>query len=45
MAGKRWYCVRIGPFDTRDQAVAYQKLVPDRPGIQSRVIPFEPKAT
>ena len=45
MAGKRWYCVRIGPFDTREEALAYQKLVPDKPGIQSRVIPFEPKPT
>jgi len=45
MSGKYWYCVRIGPFDTRAEALAYQKLVRDRPGIQTRVIPFEPRAT
>lgn len=42
MSGSYWHCVRIGPFDTREEAVAYKALVPDVPGSQSTVIPFPP---
>ncbi len=42
MSGSYWHCVRIGPFDTREEAVAYKALVPDIPGSQSTVIPFPP---
>lgn len=42
MSGSHWHCVRIGPFDTREEAVAYKALVPDVPGSQSTVIPFPP---
>jgi cell division septation protein DedD len=42
MAGQRWYCVRIGPFDTREEALEYQALVKDIPGGKSEVIPFPP---
>jgi len=42
MSGSHWYCVRIGPFDTREEAVAYKALVPNIPGSQSTVIPFPP---
>ena len=42
MSGSYWHCVRIGPFDTREEAVAYKTLVPDVPGSQSTVIPFPP---
>lgn len=41
MAGKYWHCVRIGPFDTREEALAYQKLMPEKAGIEARVIPFD----
>ena len=41
MAGRYWHCVRIGPFDTREEALSYQKLVANKPGMESRVIPFE----
>lgn len=43
MAGKRWYCVRIGPFDTHEEAEGYKALVDDAPGTKSRVIPFRPE--
>jgi len=42
MSGSYWHCVRIGPFDTREEALAYKALVPDVPGSQSTVIPFPP---
>lgn len=42
MSGSYWHCVRIGPFDTREEAVAYKALVADVPGSQSTVIPFPP---
>lgn len=42
MGGKQWYCVRIGPFDTRGEAVGYKKLVDDVAGTESTVIPFAP---
>lgn len=42
MSGSYWHCVRIGPFDTREEALAYKTLVPDVPGSQSTVIPFPP---
>ena len=42
MSGSYWHCVRVGPFDTREEAVAYKALVPDVPGSQSTVIPFPP---
>lgn len=42
MAGQRWFCVRIGPFDTREEALEYQPLVKDIPGGKSEVIPFPP---
>lgn len=40
MSGTYWYCVRIGPFDTREEAAAYKALVADIPGSESTVIPF-----
>ena len=42
MSGKYWHCVRIGPFDTREEALGYKRLVRDIPGSQSTVIPFGP---
>ncbi len=42
MGSQRWYCVRIGPFDTREEAIGYQALVTDAPGAKSEVIPFPP---
>ena len=42
MAGQAWYCVRIGPFETREEALGYQQLVRDIPGGKSEVIPFPP---
>lgn len=42
MAGQRWHCVRVGPFDTYEEAAGYQKLLPEIPGSESRVIPFRP---
>lgn len=42
MSGTYWFCVRIGPFDTRDEATAYKALVADIPGSESTVIPFAP---
>jgi cell division septation protein DedD len=42
MSGSYWHCVRIGPFDNREEATAYKVLVPDIPGTQSTVIPFGP---
>lgn len=42
MGDKRWYCVRIGPFDTAEEATGYQELVKDVPGTQPTVIPFGP---
>ena len=42
MSGAYWHCVRIGPFDTREEALGYKRLVRDIPGSQSTVIPFGP---
>jgi cell division protein FtsN len=42
MGSKRWHCVRIGPFDTYDEAKGYLGLV-DVPGSKARVIPFAPE--
>jgi cell division protein FtsN len=42
MNGKHWYCVRIGPFDSEEEAKGYQKLVDNVPGTKSTVIPFGP---
>ncbi len=42
MSGSAWYCVRIGPFDTREEAENYKALVQDVPGSESTVIPFGP---
>jgi cell division protein FtsN len=42
MSGSYWHCVRIGPFDTREEAQEYRKLVKDVPGSESTVIPFGP---
>jgi cell division protein FtsN len=42
MSGDYWHCVRIGPFDTREEAHGYKQLVRDIPGSQTTVIPFGP---
>jgi cell division protein FtsN len=42
MGDRRWHCVRVGPFDTYEEASGYQKLVGEAPGSKSRVIPFAP---
>jgi cell division septation protein DedD len=43
--GKRWHSVRIGPFDTRDEASSYRDLLsePERDG--TVVIPYEPRTS
>ncbi len=40
-----WHCVRVGPFDSRDEAEGYQTLFAAREGIESRVIPFVPRGS
>lgn len=42
MGDKRWHCVRIGPFDSAEEAEGYRKLVENVPGTESTVIPFGP---
>jgi len=38
-----WHCVRVGPFDSRDEAEGYRILFEAREGIGGRVIPFAPE--
>ncbi len=38
--GERWHCVRIGPFDSRDEADEYRALLEAREGTQSEIVPF-----
>jgi cell division septation protein DedD len=38
--GERWHCVRIGPFDSRDEAAEYRALLEAREGTQSEIVPF-----
>jgi cell division protein FtsN len=40
MGDQRWHCVRIGPFDTAEEATAYQALV--KTDAESVVIPYGP---
>jgi cell division septation protein DedD len=37
-----WYCVRVGPFDDREEAEQYRALLEGREGMSGRVIPFAP---
>jgi cell division septation protein DedD len=37
-----WYCVRVGPFDDREEAEKYRGLLEARQGMSGRVIPFAP---
>jgi cell division protein FtsN len=41
MGAQRWHCVRIGPFDTEQEATDYLGLV-DLPGSKPVVIPYGP---
>jgi cell division protein FtsN len=41
MGAERWHCVRIGPFDTSEEASDYLALV-DLPGSSPVVIPYGP---
>ena len=43
--GKHWHGVRVGPFDTRDEASSYRDLLsePERDG--TVVIPYEPRSS
>jgi cell division septation protein DedD len=38
--GERWHCVRVGPFDSRDEAAEYRALLEAREGTQSEIVPF-----
>jgi cell division septation protein DedD len=38
----RWHCVRIGPFDSRQEAEDYRALLKAREDIDSQVVPFAP---
>jgi cell division septation protein DedD len=38
-----WHCVRIGPFDSREEAEGYRILFEAREGVGARVIPFAPE--
>jgi cell division protein FtsN len=40
MGDQRWHCVRIGPFDTAEEAASYQELVKSES--ESVVIPYGP---
>ncbi len=40
MGDQRWHCVRIGPFDTAEEAAAYQELL--KTDVESVVIPYGP---
>jgi cell division septation protein DedD len=35
----RWHCVRLGPFDSRDEADAMRGVLEEREGLKSQVIP------
>ena len=37
---ERWHCVRIGPFDSREEAKEYRGLLEAREGIESEIVPF-----
>jgi cell division septation protein DedD len=39
-----WHCVRVGPFDSRDEAEGYRALFEAREGMRGQVIPFAPPA-
>jgi cell division septation protein DedD len=39
-----WHCVRVGPFDSRDEAEGYRILFEAREGLGARVIPFTAQA-
>ncbi len=38
-----WHCVRVGPFDSRNEAEGYRILFQAREGLKGRVIPFAPE--
>jgi cell division protein FtsN len=42
MGDRRWHCVRIGPFDTAEEAADYQELVKEISNTESVVIPYGP---
>jgi len=42
MGDRRWHCVRIGPFDTAQEATDYQELVKGVANTESVVIPYGP---
>jgi len=42
MGDRRWHCVRIGPFDTAQEAADYQGLVKGVVNTESVVIPYGP---
>jgi cell division protein FtsN len=42
MGDHRWHCVRIGPFDTAEEAADYQELVKGISPSESVVIPYGP---
>ena len=42
MGDRRWHCVRIGPFDTAEEAADYQELVKEISNTESAVIPYGP---
>jgi cell division protein FtsN len=42
MGDRRWHCVRIGPFDTAQEAADYQELVKGVSNTESAVIPYGP---
>ena len=42
MGDRRWHCVRIGPFDTADEAAEYRKLVKGISEEDTAVIPYPP---
>lgn len=44
VAGSRgtWYAVRVGPFDTEQDAAAYQKLLEERSNVSGDILPRKP---
>jgi len=42
MGDRRWHCVRVGPFDTAQEAADYQELVKGVSNTESAVIPYGP---